>query len=104
MEHLNGISAEQYIYGVNAAWQLYKKLKYNFPDAFLMYVAESKWKYRLSYNKNDDRWYLLKVSFPNGVLELTQKNKTYESFNVSEKRRPNVSNRLFAPVNFIRNM
>ena len=38
MEHLNGIS-EQYIYGINAAWALYKKLKYNFPEQFKHYVS-----------------------------------------------------------------
>ena len=61
MEHLNGISSEQYIYGINAAWQLYKKLQHNFPLRFRDYITDSSFKTRLSYNQNDDRWYMLKV-------------------------------------------
>jgi len=91
MSHLNGISEEQYIFGINSAWQLYKKLQHNFPERFKEYIADSKYKTRLSYNKNDDRWYLLKVSFPNGILNLTQKKQTHENSITNTLRHQNSS-------------
>lgn len=62
MNHLNGISEKEYIYAINASWALYKRLQAAFPLRFKDYITDSSFKGRLSYNQNNDRWYLIRLS------------------------------------------
>ena len=95
MKHLSGITEQEYIIAINASWQLYKKIQYNFPDQFLMYVADTPLKKRLSFNTNLDRWFLIKVIFSNGIANHHLTTKAHGNPSCYKLRSQNSSVRHF---------
>jgi hypothetical protein len=94
MQHLIGISTEQYLQGINAFWQFYKEHAHNYPLQFKNYIAETSLRYRLSYNPHDDKWYLLKVTFPFGFK--SNKANIQENDNTTSNSSRNTHKSAFA--------